>query len=226
MKLCGYRPIRTCNTHRTYCSLAQPYKGTHACRRQVTTALFSQWLWMWAQVSQLWCRYGRRRQWSEGDVDEVYGLIEQMCPGGRKIEIFGRRHNIRPGWLTLGSLWTRFAREIYWKEYRLSEHLPSLSCYNKFDQVSREEDHCPFFTECNVVRCFDSKLYFSPRIDSMLSTCILLNNVTQSRQSGTIGDVARWETSFLRWRAATFVSNPRCIPPLPAIFRVPPAPWP
>jgi len=35
--------------------------------------------------------------------DEVYGLIERMCPGGRKIEIFGRKHNIRPGWLTLGN---------------------------------------------------------------------------------------------------------------------------
>ncbi|KII95870.1 hypothetical protein PLICRDRAFT_98933 [Plicaturopsis crispa FD-325 SS-3] len=35
--------------------------------------------------------------------DEVYGLIERMCPGGRKIEIFGRMHNTRPGWLTLGN---------------------------------------------------------------------------------------------------------------------------
>lgn len=35
--------------------------------------------------------------------DEVYGLIERMCPGGRKVEIFGRRHNTRPGWLTLGN---------------------------------------------------------------------------------------------------------------------------
>ncbi|CAL1701690.1 unnamed protein product [Somion occarium] len=35
--------------------------------------------------------------------DEVYGMIERMCPGGRKIEIFGRKHNIRPGWLTLGN---------------------------------------------------------------------------------------------------------------------------
>ncbi|KAI0721817.1 MT-A70-domain-containing protein [Cerioporus squamosus] len=35
--------------------------------------------------------------------DEVYGMIERMCPGGRKIEIFGRRHNTRPGWLTLGN---------------------------------------------------------------------------------------------------------------------------
>ena len=31
--------------------------------------------------------------------DEVYGLIERMCPGGRKIEIFGRKHNTRPGWV-------------------------------------------------------------------------------------------------------------------------------
>lgn len=29
--------------------------------------------------------------------EEVYGLIERMCPGGRKIEIFGRKHNTRPG---------------------------------------------------------------------------------------------------------------------------------
>ncbi|KAF7301483.1 MT-A70-domain-containing protein [Mycena indigotica] len=35
--------------------------------------------------------------------DEVYNLIERMCPGGRKIEIFGRKHNTRPGWITLGN---------------------------------------------------------------------------------------------------------------------------
>lgn len=29
--------------------------------------------------------------------DEVYGIIERMCPGGRKVEIFGRKHNTRPG---------------------------------------------------------------------------------------------------------------------------------
>lgn len=29
--------------------------------------------------------------------EEVYGLIERMCPGGRKVEIFGRKHNTRPG---------------------------------------------------------------------------------------------------------------------------------
>ncbi|KDQ64738.1 hypothetical protein JAAARDRAFT_52683 [Jaapia argillacea MUCL 33604] len=35
--------------------------------------------------------------------DEVYGMIDRMCPGGRKIEIFGRKHNTRAGWLTLGN---------------------------------------------------------------------------------------------------------------------------
>jgi len=29
--------------------------------------------------------------------DEVYGMIERVCPGGRKVEIFGRKHNTRPG---------------------------------------------------------------------------------------------------------------------------------
>ncbi|PKI85300.1 mRNA (2'-O-methyladenosine-N(6)-)-methyltransferase [Malassezia vespertilionis] len=35
--------------------------------------------------------------------DELYSMIERICPGGRKIELFGRQHNIRPGWLTLGN---------------------------------------------------------------------------------------------------------------------------
>ncbi|KAL4453444.1 hypothetical protein ABPG74_017651 [Tetrahymena malaccensis] len=35
--------------------------------------------------------------------DEIYNLIERMCPGGKKIELFGRPHNTMPGWLTLGN---------------------------------------------------------------------------------------------------------------------------
>ena len=35
--------------------------------------------------------------------DEAYEMIERMCPGGRKVEIFGRKHNTRQGWLTLGN---------------------------------------------------------------------------------------------------------------------------
>lgn len=35
--------------------------------------------------------------------DELYGIIERLCPKGRKVELFGRKHNARPGWLTVGN---------------------------------------------------------------------------------------------------------------------------
>lgn len=35
--------------------------------------------------------------------DEIYSLIERMCPGGRKCELFARPHNRRPGWISLGN---------------------------------------------------------------------------------------------------------------------------
>jgi len=35
--------------------------------------------------------------------DEVYSIIEQLSPDSRKLELFGRRHNTRPGWLTIGN---------------------------------------------------------------------------------------------------------------------------
>ncbi|PWY99576.1 MT-A70-domain-containing protein [Testicularia cyperi] len=35
--------------------------------------------------------------------DELYGIIERLCPSGRKVELFGRKHNVRRGWLTLGN---------------------------------------------------------------------------------------------------------------------------
>ncbi|KAG1704373.1 N6-adenosine-methyltransferase catalytic subunit [Nymphon striatum] len=35
--------------------------------------------------------------------DEIYGIIERLAPGSRKIELFGRPHNIQPNWITLGN---------------------------------------------------------------------------------------------------------------------------
>ncbi|OAV91589.1 hypothetical protein PTTG_04255 [Puccinia triticina 1-1 BBBD Race 1] len=35
--------------------------------------------------------------------DEIYEMIERACPGGRKLELFGRSYNFRPGWITLGN---------------------------------------------------------------------------------------------------------------------------
>ena len=30
--------------------------------------------------------------------DEIYGMIERLTPGLRKIELFGRPHNVQPNW--------------------------------------------------------------------------------------------------------------------------------
>jgi len=35
--------------------------------------------------------------------DEVYQIIERISPGTRKLELFGRQHNVHPGWTTLGN---------------------------------------------------------------------------------------------------------------------------
>ena len=35
--------------------------------------------------------------------DEIYGVIERLSPGTRKVELFGRPHNVRPNWVTLGN---------------------------------------------------------------------------------------------------------------------------
>eukprot|EP00808_Paulinella_micropora_P008289 g60389.t1 len=35
--------------------------------------------------------------------DEIYGLLERLAPNGRYLEIFGRPHNTRDGWVTLGN---------------------------------------------------------------------------------------------------------------------------
>ena len=35
--------------------------------------------------------------------DEIYGLIERMLPNGKYLELFGRPHNCRENWVTLGN---------------------------------------------------------------------------------------------------------------------------
>ncbi len=34
--------------------------------------------------------------------DEVYTILERLAPGVRKLELFARPNNIRPGWVSLG----------------------------------------------------------------------------------------------------------------------------
>ena len=35
--------------------------------------------------------------------DEAYSMLERLSPGTRKLEIFGRQHNTRNNWVTLGN---------------------------------------------------------------------------------------------------------------------------
>jgi mRNA (2'-O-methyladenosine-N6-)-methyltransferase len=35
--------------------------------------------------------------------DEVYALLERLAPGARKLELFARPHNLRPGWVSIGN---------------------------------------------------------------------------------------------------------------------------
>ena len=35
--------------------------------------------------------------------DEIYRIIERLCPGPYKLELFGRPHNVRENWITLGN---------------------------------------------------------------------------------------------------------------------------
>lgn len=35
--------------------------------------------------------------------DELYEIIDLMMPGSKKIELFARNHNLRPGWFSLGN---------------------------------------------------------------------------------------------------------------------------
>jgi mRNA (2'-O-methyladenosine-N6-)-methyltransferase len=46
--------------------------------------------------------YSERRGQSQ-KPDELYQLIEQIFPSGRFLEIFGRRHNLRSKWTTIGN---------------------------------------------------------------------------------------------------------------------------
>jgi len=34
---------------------------------------------------------------------EIYDIIERFCMGRKRLELFGRRHNLRPGWVTVGN---------------------------------------------------------------------------------------------------------------------------
>lgn len=48
------------------------------------------------------CIFSKRRGQSQ-KPDEIYGMIESLMPEGCYLEIFGRRNNLRNGWITIGN---------------------------------------------------------------------------------------------------------------------------
>ena len=61
--------------------------------------------------------------------DEVYGMIERMCPGGRKIEIFGRKHNTRPGYVDRGSVLVGRMAQLFVRWLTLGNQLGADQIY-------------------------------------------------------------------------------------------------
>lgn len=58
--------------------------------------------------------------------DEMYGIIERLSPGTRKIELFGRPHNVQPNWLVDLHLFTYcfvlqllFCQSDTWRSFRV-----------------------------------------------------------------------------------------------------------
>ena len=44
----------------------------------------------------------RRRDLSQ-KPNELYDLVEKLCPGGKYLELFARDNNLRPGWTSVGN---------------------------------------------------------------------------------------------------------------------------
>ena len=53
--------------------------------------------------------------------DEMYDLLERLAPGSRKLELFGRPHNVHKGWTTLGNQLGKSQVAEPWLRERLLE---------------------------------------------------------------------------------------------------------
>ncbi|KAJ6218290.1 hypothetical protein RDWZM_009447 [Blomia tropicalis] len=57
----------------------------------------------WINHGKEHCLVGMKVRATSHKPDEIYGIIERLSPGTRKIELFGRQHNTQPNWVTLGN---------------------------------------------------------------------------------------------------------------------------
>jgi len=61
--------------------------------------------------------------------DEMYDLLERLAPGARKLEMFGRPHNVHKGWTTLGNQLGKSQISEPWLRQRLLDE----GVYNEED---------------------------------------------------------------------------------------------
>lgn len=66
--------------------------------------------------------------------DEIYGIIERLSPGTRKVELFGRPHNVQPNWYILHTsfLFVYFSSGLSKRELSFIFNLQCLLQLNLF----------------------------------------------------------------------------------------------
>eukprot|EP00965_Chrysotila_dentata_P218054 6190382-Pleurochrysis_carterae.AAC.2 len=88
--------------------------------------------------------------------DEMYDLLERLAPGARKLELFGRPHNVHKGWTTLGNQLGKTQRHR-------AAICSNLSCVDLLEG-------CCDVARCEIARLSPSSCMYMPRI---LNPCVL-----------------------------------------------------
>eukprot|EP01084_Bolivina_argentea_P078574 142594_1 len=72
--------------------------------------------------------------------DEIYNVIERLSPGTEKIEMFGRQHNTRPGWMTLGNQLnkTRILDDKIYKRFK--QLYPTIEVDRSENDIKQDDD--------------------------------------------------------------------------------------
>lgn len=82
--------------------------------------------------------------------DEIYEIIERMAPSSRKIELFGRNHNIRKGWLTLGN---QLGEKFHWT----SEPKKCIECKQSINVGNKRYKHRYIANSDLCKSCFEKR---------------------------------------------------------------------
>ena len=99
------KPVTATNTNRTHGALVKSRQRALPCRYQGFSAEPEPWTRLWRACSRYvtltsaYELFELNRLLEVRDTshkpDEIYGIIERLAPGTRKLELFGRMHNIQ-----------------------------------------------------------------------------------------------------------------------------------